>query len=89
MAPFFLNSRMNSLNLNFVLQLDYCKEGKVLIFTTLELDGITRKFLPLEDLIPAAYGELYHQFLTNIPEMSYIDEEMVYKNKNKNEFYVF
>ncbi|EAR96903.1 hypothetical protein TTHERM_00193950 (macronuclear) [Tetrahymena thermophila SB210] len=90
LVPFFLEKNLYDHPKQFVIKMEFHPQNKVLSLDCLTHQGVLKKTVNLENLIPVPYED-YVQFcrrkLFNAP--LFLDTEMIYFNTFQNEFYVF
>ena len=90
-VPFYLESRLTSINKKYVLKMDYLPDTEQLEVTSLQLGGLFTEHVPAKEIIPVteAEYETSHMLGKMLHPADFYDLEMVYLNWKDKEFYVF
>ena len=90
-VPFYLESRLSTVNKSFVVKMDLLPEREKVVITSLQLGSLYQAEVDLKKLIPVTVEEYENaHFLGKMFDPAeFLDLEMIYLNQATQEFFVF
>ena len=89
MVPYNFASFISNVSLNWVVKANYIEKDRVLEFYVMDASGIYKKYVELDNLVPILYEDFMGMLILNVPFMELIDTDLIYKNGNNSEIFVF